>query len=122
MIIGNGFDLAHGLKTRYVDFLVWYLNQLFKKHYESGTLNGYEDELVIIKGVPIEDRQIESINDYRTFLENIFAPSIEYKNDFLSVLINNCESYNWVDIERVYFEQLLGLYKYCEKDDGVNLS
>lgn len=24
VIIGNGFDLAHGLKTSYADFLEWY--------------------------------------------------------------------------------------------------
>ena len=24
VIIGNGFDMAHGLKTSYVDFINWY--------------------------------------------------------------------------------------------------
>ena len=24
VLIGNGFDLAHGLKTRYEDFINWY--------------------------------------------------------------------------------------------------
>lgn len=27
-IIGNGFDLAHGLKTKYEDFLLWYLQKV----------------------------------------------------------------------------------------------
>ncbi len=27
LIIGNGFDLAHGLKTSYNHFLLWYLDQ-----------------------------------------------------------------------------------------------
>jgi len=44
LIIGNGFDLAHGLKTRYSDFLVWYLDSVlerFKREYK------YEDELIV---------------------------------------------------------------------------
>lgn len=28
VIIGNGFDLAHGLKTSYKDFIRWYLNEI----------------------------------------------------------------------------------------------
>ncbi len=27
VLIGNGFDLAHGLKTRYEDFINWYCDQ-----------------------------------------------------------------------------------------------
>ena len=27
VLIGNGFDLAHGLKTRYEDFIYWYWKQ-----------------------------------------------------------------------------------------------
>lgn len=29
ILIGNGFDLAHGLKTSYKDFIIWYLVQCF---------------------------------------------------------------------------------------------
>ncbi len=31
VIIGNGFDLAHGLKTSYNDFIYWYLQQTLSK-------------------------------------------------------------------------------------------
>ena len=27
VIIGNGFDIAHGLKTSYMDFINWYWEQ-----------------------------------------------------------------------------------------------
>lgn len=30
VIIGNGFDLAHGLKTSYNDFVDWYLEKRLK--------------------------------------------------------------------------------------------
>lgn len=31
ILIGSGFDLAHGLKTSYKDFIFWYLDQCFEK-------------------------------------------------------------------------------------------
>lgn len=31
IIIGNGFDMAHGLKTSYKDFINWYMNQRVQK-------------------------------------------------------------------------------------------
>jgi hypothetical protein len=30
-ILGNGFDLAHGKKTRYADFINWYQNEAVEK-------------------------------------------------------------------------------------------
>ena len=36
VIIGNGFDMAHGLKTSYMDFINWYwerrLNAMLTEH------------------------------------------------------------------------------------------
>ena len=31
ILIGNGFDLAHGLKTCYKDFILWYIKGRFDK-------------------------------------------------------------------------------------------
>ena len=31
IIIGNGFDLAHGLKTKYEDFIDWYQKEWVEK-------------------------------------------------------------------------------------------
>jgi len=39
IIIGNGFDLAHGLKTKYSDFIIWYLNKII-------TLSGIRIEII----------------------------------------------------------------------------
>ena len=35
VIIGNGFDLAHGLKTSYKDFIDWYWEKKSDKFYEK---------------------------------------------------------------------------------------
>src|SRR5258706_2511248 len=42
-LIANGFDLAHGLKTSYHDFLYWYLQGACKKFIEAGN---YCDDLM----------------------------------------------------------------------------
>ena len=35
IIVGNGFDLAHGLKTSYKDFTEWYLEKIINSIKES---------------------------------------------------------------------------------------
>ena len=45
-IVGNGFDLAHGMKTRYNDFILWYIKKGFSEYLQSGD---YSDELLDIK-------------------------------------------------------------------------
>lgn len=47
ILIGNGFDLAHGLKTGYNDFILAYLTNCFK--IATGEKNFYEDELISIR-------------------------------------------------------------------------
>ncbi|WP_293298596.1 AbiH family protein [Pedobacter sp. UBA4863] len=48
ILVGNGFDLAHGLKTSYKDFILWYLDECFKRAgiYANGEF--YEDEFLHI--------------------------------------------------------------------------
>ena len=60
IIIGNGFDLAHGIKTSYHDFILDYLKTCLIKCSESGnfTISGsnleriggyFKDDLIEIK-------------------------------------------------------------------------
>ena len=37
VIIGNGFDMAHGLKTSYMDFINWYWDQRVNSFWNFGT-------------------------------------------------------------------------------------
>ena len=53
VIIGNGFDMAHGLKTSYMDFINWYwerrLNAMLTEHapisemMSQGQVNGIKN-------------------------------------------------------------------------------
>ncbi len=66
VLIGNGFDLAHGLKTRYTDFLLWYLNNTIQDFHK---FKEYEDRLVVIsfKSFYIDNLSIDctSINNFK---------------------------------------------------------
>ncbi len=45
VLIGNGFDLAHGLKTSYADFINWYWGQWGKRLAGNGKYNIRASEL-----------------------------------------------------------------------------
>jgi hypothetical protein len=49
ILIGNGFDLAHGLKTGYNDFIIWYLKSCFTI---ADNTKEYDDEIIKSPGYP----------------------------------------------------------------------
>ena len=51
VIIGNGFDMAHGLKTSYMDFINWYWEQRLSALLTENTSNctPYKPKSVIRK-------------------------------------------------------------------------
>lgn len=113
VIIGNGFDLAHGLKTRYNDFIVWYLNKVLKS-FRTNSI--FEDDLLIVKNYNL--RQFNDINSVREFLiimKNYDDLEIKYKNNFFQLLLTQFSEFNWVDIEFKYYSHLLIFYKALEE-------
>ena len=114
VLIGNGFDLAHGLKTNYADFIDWYWE--YRVHGFQGNL-GYisEDPLCKIEIV----NHIECWNVFSFYLPRYFnkmagkdvvqsmidTPS-RFKVEFcpfFETIIKDIEKKGWVDIEDVYY-------------------
>jgi len=115
ILIGNGFDLSHGLKTRYIDFILWYLNKAFKELSEQ---NKYNDSLIGIYsnyGVPMTE--FKSISDFKDFLKEYTNIKISYKYPFFQRLLDFANEPNWVDIESRYYYYLLQLYKRIEEKE-----
>ena len=127
VIIGNGFDLAHGLPTSYRDFIddYWknfrdkvkteeykkfiYANELFSQYYSDyGLITNFKD---------FKTRIAEYIKEYPKFYFDeknlIFYTSqfnereviFRFENEFFSH-INIKHSENWVDVENEYYYQL----------------
>ena len=128
VIIGNGFDISHGLKTRYEDFLLDYLIESIEKAKESET-GTYEDRLVIInhKKRPTIDVNFDSISrimesDFIGFTGLVHDKAkpihFTFKSDFLNdILTKRLKSVkNWSDLESEYFRFLYGMYTERYKD------
>ena len=115
ILIGNGFDIAHGFKTSYNDFLSEFWKNKISKilNYNDAI---YEDEDLIINIKPELHKQ--EIIDFKTFNNaSIKTMSrLQFKNQLLKSISLNNEN-NWVDIEQSYYNRLINLVK---SDNNVN--
>jgi hypothetical protein len=126
VIIGNGFDLAQGLKTGYEDFLLDFLKEEFQKGFKNYSYNGntlfnfktkqrssnyYEVRIHpkntladLFDEIPFENKPYShSVNNY---LEVNIKSSL-----FKKMLLNK----NWTDIEKVYFNCLIEIVEKADK-------
>jgi len=138
-IIGNGFDLAHGLKTSYKDFIdnfwedektkILKSNQFYKKNNEN--FYQYNDDILIFKTPEHLERLSSDILpkyskgfDWFLHLISNMASSnyifhngekakiiITIKNCFLQKISEIAYLQNWVDIESIYYSVLKNCYK-----------
>jgi hypothetical protein len=128
IVIGNGFDLAHGLKTRYKDFIA-YILETEKSNVvnEIGKPNdylqyNYEDDFISVSS-PCSLSEIRKINydvkgvEFLDGLNNLkyseyvgnsqVSLNLQYINYFFKELITNNGINNWVDIEYEYYKALM---------------
>lgn len=136
VLIGNGFDLAHGLKTSYADFIGWYWKEWGRRLLHG--LNRTEDDGLC--SFKIKDN-VEVINWASVFQgwyykrENPLIPWDE--NDVVSLakqdkklcdfkmspfferIQNSIDTKGWVDIENEYYSMLVLLHSHV-KDNYSN--
>lgn len=111
IIIGNGFDLAHGLKTSFKDFIEDYSHKILTEI--KGKLH-YEDDLISItshvyfQDLNINLNTLEKSEVYKKFMDLIRRDriTVERQSDFLKTLFHSIKEKSWVDIELVFFEFL----------------
>ncbi len=104
ILIGNGFDLAHGLKTSYNDFLFWYICRVVNEGMNSAGC--YSDNLIELEKIyiPFEyDRNIQTSEDVFKLLEAKPNKPIKYNSILFNRLISSIKRDKWVDVERAYF-------------------
>lgn len=112
ILIGNGFDLAHGMKTSYADFIDDYWQTKKQEMFDSYIGKEYQDDCIFIARVP-NVKFIEPENEYDSILRSLnhTGQKIIYKNKFFSLLNRNKTTLNWVDIENDYYHLLKNCYK-----------
>lgn len=134
VLIGNGFDLAHGLKTKYEHFIDWYWSE-WGKRLLHGTKKTETDGLCVFK---IKDgfdayNWASAFQGWRYKRENPFIPwnpndvvklakeDTEFCDFSMSPFLENiCKSIKekrWVDIENEYYRLLT---KYALEDKSEN--
>ena len=101
VLIGNGFDLAHGLKTSYKDFIVWYWKQRFEYHNNSGERITDDGLSKIISPNGSKKTYWGHGDVFYLIAEN----RIELK-PLLANINNEIETKGWVDIENEYYRLL----------------
>lgn len=139
ILIGNGFDLAHGLPTSYADFIRgYYIIQKLKLLEGESELN---DGLCSAKISDSED--LRAMQQFRRLLEDgmfkftrgcgentptknydrFFDKISKYESKFFEAINKAIETKNWVDIESEYYSWLKKLYKRdkCEYTSPVLL-
>ena len=114
VLIGNGFDLAHGLKTSYTHFINWYLCRLdaelrktYYSVYQDGlcrfeTGNRYYRMADYMASCPKYRVEL----DFREWLKENTNVTASYSPLFENI-IGEYYSKNWVDIEYEYYKLLL---------------
>lgn len=110
VIVGNGFDLAHGLPTSYKNFLDWYVCDAFDNY---RGIQPYEDSLITIS--PSLKGAIKPEFVPKDFKEAIYGLSkshhkIEYKSSFFKRILDFMTKSDWIDIERLYYGLLKGYF------------
>ncbi len=128
ILIGNGFDLHHGIPTDYSSFLNWYISKLldndFNKKPSANTLLTFyftkkfdhHKDLVVKNLSELSDyilRQFSSIK--HNFVVNIAGDNYSFRVQTSSVLLRKLledqGEKNWVDIEMEYYRILKDILK-----------
>ena len=122
ILIGNGFDLAHGLKTSYADFIDWYWKEWGVRLLHS--LNYVEEDgLCVFKRDGAQSWSSVVSNCKAAGLLPALKPfdgrilvdyiknrpdlcSFSYKSRFFDELCKQLEERKWVDIENVFYKHL----------------
>lgn len=116
ILLGNGFDLAHGMKTSYGDFINDYWGEK-RKEVLSDAHRGtrYEDDSIIIDRVPplMYSEAATGESEHKSLLTSLKYNNskLRFKNEFLDTLTQKRYSLNWVDIENEYYTLLKKTYK-----------
>lgn len=132
VLMGNGFDLAHGLKTSYADFINWYWEQRVTGF--SGNLtNVSKDPLCTFE---LYDNDIRCWNVFAFYLprfinkplgkdviQSIMEDSSRFKvtlSPFFERIIKSIETRKWVDIENEYYSMLVSEKSFGDRYRALN--
>lgn len=112
ILIGNGFDLAHGLPTSYQSFINDFWKQIVDKVINFKTL--YEDHFIYLESKYPSDITFKAnfpnigVNSYQDFKNCIPIDYFKFafKNSLLDRICSHYENLGWSGIENDFYNQL----------------
>jgi len=125
VIIGNGFDLAHGLETSYQNFIIWYLNKVISTKNQSidksliyldyidNNRNNPNYNFYLNKRSYIET--VSSIEEFEQYKKKYGLKATYISKSFVVSILEKIELLKWVDIEKEYYDLLVKIYKPYEQ-------
>lgn len=135
VLIGNGFDLAHGLKTSYEDFINWYWAQwgyLLRgkaKRFEEDELCSFSLNDIGLGGwYLVWSHYYQKPNPFNWDLnevaklarENRELCEFKYKSPFFEQINKSFENKRWVDIENEYYDLLVKSQTFGDQYHSLN--
>lgn len=121
ILIGNGFDLAHGLKTSYHDFITHIWERKIDYIIENQSFDDPDNDVEFIVSShtygfkKFHELRGLSYDKFKKYIRNPYGIKIKFNNKFLEHITESCCLNNWVDVENEYYELL-------KRSFGNNLS
>lgn len=112
LIMGNGFDLSCGLKSRYDDFFSWReekLEEIIKRsNVKENTISKYVENTINSTNVDLNEKLLENLDDekdeeYKKYLE--YNPISSWDCIFVLTKLYISEDYikEWNDVENIIY-------------------
>lgn len=129
ILVGNGFDLAHGLATRYADFINWYWdkyfhqlrmchNRIYSDHLCTFVLNESHNTWSAFLWSRLNPINLPSGREFYEYIKSDEKRfSIRY-SVFMRRICQSIELKGWVDIENEYYTALNE--EYFETPEKIN--
>jgi hypothetical protein len=122
IILGNGFDLANGLKTSYDHFILNYLKKSLKSARKN---NVYEDNLLKIEDAyHISENLIDKTQSFQELKRFAEINGVKFSYGMLiNIIFEKLHLLNWVDIENIYYSLLKNIVssKYADEIEKLNI-
>jgi hypothetical protein len=137
VIVGNGFDLAHGLPTSYKHFIddFWknlknkyqeknisqliYFNESYERIFEHEVIGNFDDFIDNIQAYSNvyagfyfnSDKYSLTATEQNTTFQNVPIEVFKFRNSFFKNINVKNSIENWVDIENEYYQKLKEISK-----------
>lgn len=141
VIVGNGFDLGLGLRTKYEDFLFRLLSEILLKETDLKYsfvkhIHKWDNDLLYLRSSDKDfleklKSEIAQANDLRELI-NLLKPKVQNDigpprdfiryNILLMHLLDQSSELNWVNIESTYFHILVKAFRRTQRESALSLN